>query len=838
MAKYKQSVDLVLRGRTQGVAAAFKTTNQSLTVLSSKLVRLRTMAISTFGAYTIVRGLGALTSAALQFQKQMAEVHTMLRNGGERFLPTFTKQVRALSIEFGQSTKTIAAGLYDILSAGISAEGAMRVLRASLISATGGLTDLQTAAYGATSIINAYGLAAEDATHVNDLLFAVVEQGKIRFAELSAEIGKVVSVARAAGISLEDTMAMIAAIVRVEEPARGITALRAAIMNAAASGKDFVETVKSLEGATLPMIKLAGFARRAGVGIAIMTGDMQNLNNQLEIMGNVTGKSMNAANKIMQTMYFNGEQLKQLFADLTRVMGEEVAKSIIDLGMAFKGNREELENYSRTIGKTIGWVIKLVQEHHKLIIGLLLFGSAIKVAAAFTAVVRGMSTAYAMLVTRKLADTTATIVQNAATTKYIVTKGQLYLATALVTKAKFLENIQTKLGISLALGNARAVKVLTAAKAGLLSIINPLTIAFAAAIVAYTVYTRAINKAKEAQQGFLDWQERINRSMKMVQTATTPGGKAAGFEQMEKEHSDELIKKQNELNDLTLLGSIFSGQIYARQKRRILLDIRALKIARSKVALLNAEAQEHKKLEDAEAARLEKLRIAYKASALGIWSEWLEKNEKTFEMGRDLEIKYLEDAEEKALEISTRMWGKKWDQAMLAGRDQAEITVLWLREEFLIKEKFARKETEMQNKEQEKRLKIQKSAMDDIQRIMAKGMTQGLEQRLLLLRIEEQEAIRIANKAGAFIDEIEAKFALLRQIAAQNIKDPGLGTTSFREAPVTTRAPGFADPIKILRTTQKINLDQLVIAKSMRTHLENIENAIKSGDPLPTYNPP
>ena len=388
------------------------------------------------------------------------------------------------------------------------------------------------------------------------------------------------------------------------------------------------------------------------------------------------------------------------------------------------------------------------------------------------------------------------------------------------------------------MGNARAVKVLTAAKVGLLGMINPLTLALAAAVVAYTIYTRAMNVANEAQRNFLDWQERINRSRTMIETATTPGGKAAGFKQMEKEHYDELKKKQAELNDLTVIGAIFSGRSYARVERRIRAEIKGLKIARQSVSMLALEAQGYKKLEDAEAERLEKLRVAYKASALGIRSEWLEKNEKTFEMGRNLEIKYLEDAEEKALQISARMWGKKWDQALLAGRDQAEITALWAREEFLIKEKFAKKETEMQNKEQEKRLKIQKNAMTDIQRIMARGMTQGLEQRLLLLRIEEQEAIRIANKAGAFIDEIEAKFALLRQIAAQNIKVPGLGTTAFREAPVTVRAPGFADPIKILRTTQKINIDQLLVSRKMRVHLENIEAAIKSGDPLPTYNPP
>ena len=95
---------------------------------------------------------------------------------------------------------------------------------------------------------------------------------------------------------------MIATIVKVEDPARGITALRAAIMNIAGTGKPLLEVIRSLEGANLAMIQNAGFARRAAVAIAIMALNIDVLNFELELMGNVAVKSMGAFNKVAQTM--------------------------------------------------------------------------------------------------------------------------------------------------------------------------------------------------------------------------------------------------------------------------------------------------------------------------------------------------------------------------------------------------------------------------------------------------------------------------------------------------------------------------------------------------------
>gem|GEM_PF-2160166 len=111
------------------------------------------------------------------FEQQMANVSTMLTEPAKH-MPGFRESIRDLSIELGESTGTLAKGLYDILSASIPAEQALDVLAVSARAAKAGLTDTGVAADAITTILNAYGLGAERAGDVSDWLFGVVKRGK------------------------------------------------------------------------------------------------------------------------------------------------------------------------------------------------------------------------------------------------------------------------------------------------------------------------------------------------------------------------------------------------------------------------------------------------------------------------------------------------------------------------------------------------------------------------------------------------------------------------------------------------------------------------------------
>ena len=110
------------------------------------------------------------TKVFAAFEQQMANVATMLDHPAEH-LERFRRGVRKMAIDFGETTEALAGGLYDILSASIAPEHALKVLGAAAKAAKAGITDTAMAADAITTVLNSYGLAAQYATSVSDLLF-------------------------------------------------------------------------------------------------------------------------------------------------------------------------------------------------------------------------------------------------------------------------------------------------------------------------------------------------------------------------------------------------------------------------------------------------------------------------------------------------------------------------------------------------------------------------------------------------------------------------------------------------------------------------------------------
>ena len=180
------------------------------------------------------------------FEQQLAKVSTMLDNPAEH-MDTYKKAIRDMAMEFGESTEALTNGLYDILSASIPAEKALDVLTVAVRAAKAGMTDTATAADAITTILNSYGLAAEHAQNVSDLLFSIVKRGKTTFAELAPQIGLVASVASRAGVSLDEMGAALATMTRSGvRSERAVTALSAIVMSFLKPAKESVEAARAL----------------------------------------------------------------------------------------------------------------------------------------------------------------------------------------------------------------------------------------------------------------------------------------------------------------------------------------------------------------------------------------------------------------------------------------------------------------------------------------------------------------------------------------------------------------------------------------------------------------
>jgi len=74
--------------------------------------------------------------------------------------------------------------MYQIYSATFFADDATEILEQGMKAAAAGATDLVSAVDMTTTVLNAYGMAASEASRINDLLFTTVRYGKLRMKNL------------------------------------------------------------------------------------------------------------------------------------------------------------------------------------------------------------------------------------------------------------------------------------------------------------------------------------------------------------------------------------------------------------------------------------------------------------------------------------------------------------------------------------------------------------------------------------------------------------------------------------------------------------------------------
>jgi len=312
--------------------------------------------LASFAWTQFKRGMLAVTAAVLggtkvwaDFETQLANVSTMLSDP-DAFMGQFKAGIRELAMEFGESTAALSGGLYDILSASIPAAKALDVLRVSTMAAKAGLTDTKTAADAITTILNAYGLEAEKASEVSDMLFATVARGKTTFAELASNIGLVATTAASAGVSMDEMGAMLATMTRAGvKTENAITALQAIIASflkptdeavelAAELGFEMNSTALETMGlhgilqkiSQLPADALARLFpnQRALRGILPALKNMEGFAKDLDVMASKAGMTSEAYEKMATTLATSYNQVKQSVLTLLGLIGEQFAPII------------------------------------------------------------------------------------------------------------------------------------------------------------------------------------------------------------------------------------------------------------------------------------------------------------------------------------------------------------------------------------------------------------------------------------------------------------------------------------------------------------------------------
>lgn len=227
------------KGKVNQFDTSLAKSDKTLKGMSGTAAGLGKLMLTGLGFFAAFKAVTAFTGAvsdsigmAADLEKSMANVATLVDTAVVN-IDGLTESVIEMTSEVLKSADDLSAGLYQVFSAGVtdSAE-AMEVLRVSAIAATAGLSDTRTSVDAITTILNAYGLEANRATDVSDLLFQTVKLGKTTFSELANAIGTVISPAAAVGIELDELFAVLATLTKGGIDTRtSTTALRAVLLS-------------------------------------------------------------------------------------------------------------------------------------------------------------------------------------------------------------------------------------------------------------------------------------------------------------------------------------------------------------------------------------------------------------------------------------------------------------------------------------------------------------------------------------------------------------------------------------------------------------------------------
>ncbi|MDT0496529.1 phage tail tape measure protein [Algiphilus sp. W345] len=312
----KEGVDSGLRETRQGVRdlgdsaqGASATTTRLGGGLGSLTKTAAGLAAGLLGGAGLIAGLKASVSASTDFGGKIAEVSTLLDDTSG--LDALTAKTRDLAREFGNAPTEQAQALYNIISAGASdSADAMRLLTDANKLALGGVTDVNTAADGLTSILNAYGMEAGQSTRISDGLFAAMRAGKTTIGELSSSLGQVTPIAAQAGVSFEEVAAATATLTKGGvSTSQAVTQLRGIISSVlkptSEAAKQAEELGLQFDVQALKAQGLSGFLQAVADKTGGNTEQMAILFSQVEALGgalSLTGTQANDFGAVLDSV--------------------------------------------------------------------------------------------------------------------------------------------------------------------------------------------------------------------------------------------------------------------------------------------------------------------------------------------------------------------------------------------------------------------------------------------------------------------------------------------------------------------------------------------------------
>ena len=379
-----------------------------------------------FVAAGVTKGIQEITGALIEcsdaanaFEKSIFKIST-ISDPSVISLDEMRLKILQIHNDANIAAESIGEAVYQAISSGVATEEAFANVEKATRLAKGGFTSVETSVDVLTTALNAYKLSAEETTKVSDILITTQKKGKTSVDELANSVGKVIPLAAAYNVQMDNLGASYAVLT-----ANGIataeagTYLKSMISELGDSGskvagilrdktgKSFADLTKagrsmgdvlavlgdSVNGSTAAFSELWS-STEAGIGASsIFNSGADQFNSVLKEMQNSAGATEAAYQKMARGGEFANQRMANAVENLEIAIGEQLNPALTQLyntgADAFIWAADFVEKNPEVVSATVAVTAGI----GALTVGLTLAANASHIAAAKQAVLNAVMSA-------------------------------------------------------------------------------------------------------------------------------------------------------------------------------------------------------------------------------------------------------------------------------------------------------------------------------------------------------------------------------------------------------------------------------------------------------------
>lgn len=346
---------------------------QTLTPVGEQLQSFGGKMTATLTTAAVAAGTASV-KMAVDFETSLAKVSTLM-DESVMSVEEMGEGARKLATEYGVSATEINEALYQAQSASVDTAKALEFVGEATKLSKAGFTDSATAVDTLTTAINAYGMSADDAAHISDVLVNTQNLGKTTVNELGSSMGQVIPTAAAYNVSLENLASAYVVMTKQGINTAGATTALNGMLNELAdssggvgeilkekTGKSFGELMRegqslgdvlsvlydTVDGDSEAFAQLFSNIRAQKGALAIANGGAEQFNETLDSMVDSAGVVDAAFAKMGDTTQAQFNKMKAQVEDAAISIGQalipvvrDVIGAVSDFAEAFNSMSED-----------------------------------------------------------------------------------------------------------------------------------------------------------------------------------------------------------------------------------------------------------------------------------------------------------------------------------------------------------------------------------------------------------------------------------------------------------------------------------------------------------------